>query len=335
MRVRARRSCCCTRRCTTDRLRAGHRGTRDRPAGARTRLAWKWRVSPARHPAARRRNSAICSSNSPTAGSGQRRGRRQLGGRIRRLPAGAGATRSHRGRRARQHQRLHAAQRFHSVLLRADGTSRGHQSGVPGFRACVHAAKNPTDKAVVDRVVAPAESHEGARTAAALWKSFTEPGHDLRTRAAQISAPVLITWGAKDVTARRDGVRPYRRGHSGVRIRAAADGSCHLLVGAGGVAGNGPAVRRRGARGARRAPQLSVTVRADVIVDGESATGRGESELIMAISRPASPDLRRVAIGRPVPARAVADPHRRRPGVRRAAGLAAARGDCHEKAPAG
>jgi len=62
-------------------------------------------------------------------------------------------------------------------------------------------AKNPTDEAVVDRVVARAKTDAGARTAAALWGSFTEPGHDLRTRAGAISAPVLITWGTKDVTA--------------------------------------------------------------------------------------------------------------------------------------
>jgi pimeloyl-ACP methyl ester carboxylesterase len=67
-------------------------------------------------------------------------------------------------------------------------------------RAYMH-AKNPTDKAIVNRVVARAKTDDGARIAAALWKSFTDPDHDLRARAAQISAPVLITWGAKDITA--------------------------------------------------------------------------------------------------------------------------------------
>ena len=55
--------------------------------------------------------------------------------------------------------------------------------------------------AIVRRVVHRAKTAEGAKTAAALWKSFTEPGHDLRDRAAQIAAPVLITWGARDLTA--------------------------------------------------------------------------------------------------------------------------------------
>ena len=71
-------------------------------------------------------------------------------------------------------------------------------------------------KAVVQRVVARAKTADGARTAAALWKSFTEPGHDLRTQAAQISAPVLITWGAKDPTA------PLRWGEA---VHAAIPGS--------------------------------------------------------------------------------------------------------------
>lgn len=73
----------------------------------------------------------------------------------------------------------------------------------PAFVRAYMQAKNPADKSVVDRVVARAKTDGGARTAAALWKSFTKPGHDLRTGAAQISAPVLITWGAKDVTAPR------------------------------------------------------------------------------------------------------------------------------------
>ena len=41
-------------------------------------------------------------------------------------------------------------------------------------RAYMH-ARNPRDQAVVDRVVARAKTTDGARTAAALWKSFTDP----------------------------------------------------------------------------------------------------------------------------------------------------------------
>lgn len=71
----------------------------------------------------------------------------------------------------------------------------------PVFVRAYMQARNPVDDAIVHRVVARAKTDDGARTVAALWKSFTEPGHDLRARAGQITAPVLITWGAKDLTA--------------------------------------------------------------------------------------------------------------------------------------
>ena len=103
--------------------------------------------------------------------------------------------------------------RFFCALL---GRPAVTKAVFPAFVRAYMRAKNPKDKAVVVLVVARAKTDEGARTAAALWKSFTEPGHDLRTRAAQISAPVLITWGAKDVTA------PLRWGKA---VQAAIPGS--------------------------------------------------------------------------------------------------------------
>lgn len=93
----------------------------------------------------------------------------------------------------------------HSVFTRLFCAVMGRPAVVkavfPAFVRAYMRAKNPADKAIVNRVVARAKTDGGARTAAALWKSFTDPGHDLRTRTAQINAPVLITWGAKDVTA--------------------------------------------------------------------------------------------------------------------------------------
>src|SRR5262245_4307324 len=94
----------------------------------------------------------------------------------------------------------------------------------PAFVRAYMRAKNPTDKAVVDRVVARAKTDEGARTAAALWKSFTDPGHDLRTQAAQIGAPVLITWGAKDVTAPPRWGKAVRTAIPGSRFEALPTG---------------------------------------------------------------------------------------------------------------
>ena len=93
----------------------------------------------------------------------------------------------------------------HSVFTRFFCAVMGRPTVIkaifPAFVRAYMRAKTPADEAVVDRVVARAKTDDGARTAATLWQSFTDPGHDLRTRAARISAPVLITWGAKDFTA--------------------------------------------------------------------------------------------------------------------------------------
>jgi len=108
----------------------------------------------------------------------------------------------------------------HSVFTRLFCAVMGRPAVVkavfPAFVRVYMRAKNSTDEAVVDRVVARARTDDGAQTAAALWKSFTEPGHDLRARAAEISAPVLVTWGTRDLTA------PARWGKA---VQAAIPGS--------------------------------------------------------------------------------------------------------------
>jgi pimeloyl-ACP methyl ester carboxylesterase len=118
----------------------------------------------------------------------------------------------------------------HSVFTRAFCAVMGRPAVIkavfPAFVRAYMRAKNPTDKALVDRVVARAKTDDGAWTAAALWKSFTEPEHDLRSRAAEIKAPVLITLGARDLTA------PPRWG---MAIQAAIPGSRFESLPAGHV----------------------------------------------------------------------------------------------------
>jgi len=93
----------------------------------------------------------------------------------------------------------------HSMLTRVMCALMGRPAVVravfPPFVRAYMQPRTSTDRAIVRRVVGRAKTADGAKTAAALWKSFTEPGHDLRMRASQIGAPVLITWGAKDPTA--------------------------------------------------------------------------------------------------------------------------------------
>lgn len=99
--------------------------------------------------------------------------------------------------------------------------------GAPLFvRSYMH-ARTPTERAVMRRVVARARTADGSRAAAALWRSFTEPGHDLRQRADEIFAPVLITWGTKDPTA------PVKIGEA---IHAAIPGSTFVGLATGHVA---------------------------------------------------------------------------------------------------
>jgi pimeloyl-ACP methyl ester carboxylesterase len=93
----------------------------------------------------------------------------------------------------------------HTVFTRAFCAVMGRPTVIRAIaplsvRAYMH-ARTPAERAMVDRVVAKARTTSGSHTAAALWRSFTDPGHDLRRRAADIVAPVLITWGTKDPTA--------------------------------------------------------------------------------------------------------------------------------------
>ncbi|WP_319452350.1 MULTISPECIES: alpha/beta fold hydrolase [unclassified Mycobacterium] len=71
----------------------------------------------------------------------------------------------------------------------------------PFFARTYMRPKTAADAAIVSRVNARAKTPEGARIAAALWRSFSAPAHDLRGAAKDIKAPVLITWGAKDLTS--------------------------------------------------------------------------------------------------------------------------------------
>ena len=59
-------------------------------------------------------------------------------------------------------------------------------------------AQTDSDRAIVERAIAKAKTADGLRTAAALWRSFATPGHDLRGRAAELTVPTLIVWGRKD-----------------------------------------------------------------------------------------------------------------------------------------
>ncbi|KAJ5605961.1 hypothetical protein N7510_008742 [Penicillium lagena] len=64
--------------------------------------------------------------------------------------------------------------------------------------------QTPEDKEISRRAQERARTQSGATVAAAIWRSFTDPGHDLRSRGSQIKAPTLIVWGSRDPLYRPD-----------------------------------------------------------------------------------------------------------------------------------
>jgi pimeloyl-ACP methyl ester carboxylesterase len=93
----------------------------------------------------------------------------------------------------------------HTPFTRAFCAAMGHPAVVrrvfPQLVRRYMAAQTPEDSAISARVIARSKTASGSRTAAALWKSFPGEGNDLRGVAGQISAPALITWGARDATS--------------------------------------------------------------------------------------------------------------------------------------
>ncbi|GAB2515809.1 alpha/beta fold hydrolase [Nocardia heshunensis] len=71
---------------------------------------------------------------------------------------------------------------------------------------------SPADDAVIDRATRVAATAAGRATYRSLWHSFNDPGYDLTTRAASITAPTLIVWGG------RDPVLPLRYGKLAHRL---------------------------------------------------------------------------------------------------------------------
>ncbi|WP_096505802.1 alpha/beta fold hydrolase [Mycobacteroides stephanolepidis] len=59
-------------------------------------------------------------------------------------------------------------------------------------------AASANDRAILDRVLARADTDEGVKTVTAVWRSFAAPEHNLLARADRITAPTLIVWGSKD-----------------------------------------------------------------------------------------------------------------------------------------
>jgi pimeloyl-ACP methyl ester carboxylesterase len=75
-------------------------------------------------------------------------------------------------------------------------------------------ATTDSDRRIGERATAMAKRPEGLRVGTGLWRSFATPGHDLRGRAAELTAPTLIVWGKKDVAIP---LRAGRATHDAIR----------------------------------------------------------------------------------------------------------------------
>jgi len=58
--------------------------------------------------------------------------------------------------------------------------------------------RTPTVQAMLARARAHRSDAAGIAIDAALWRSFIDPAHDLRTRASAIRVPTLLVWGRHD-----------------------------------------------------------------------------------------------------------------------------------------
>lgn len=85
------------------------------------------------------------------------------------------------------------------AFARVLGTPSVFRRVAPLFVRGYMKARTDSDREISRRAIAKARTAEGVRIGAALWRSFPAPGHDLRSRAAELTAPTLLVWGKKDI----------------------------------------------------------------------------------------------------------------------------------------
>ncbi|OMC56272.1 alpha/beta hydrolase [Mycobacterium sp. IS-836] len=94
------------------------------------------------------------------------------------------------------------------AFCRALGTPAVFRRAAPPFVRGYMKSRTDNDRQIVERAIAAAKTAEGVRLATGLWRSFPAPAHDLRSRAADLTAPTLIVWGKRDIAI------PLRAAHT-------------------------------------------------------------------------------------------------------------------------
>ncbi|OBA77065.1 alpha/beta hydrolase [Mycobacterium sp. 1554424.7] len=85
------------------------------------------------------------------------------------------------------------------AFCRVIGTPSFVRWGAPAFVRAYMKARTDSDRRIIERAVAAAKTPEGVRVMTGLWRSFVTPEHDLRGRAAELTAPTLVVWGKRDI----------------------------------------------------------------------------------------------------------------------------------------
>jgi pimeloyl-ACP methyl ester carboxylesterase len=103
-------------------------------------------------------------------------------------------------------------------FCRVVGTPALFRRTAPLFVRGYMKAKTDSDREITQRTIAKAKTPDGVRTGTALWRSFATPGHDLRSRAGELSAPTLIVSGKKDIAIPLSAGRATRDAIAGSRL---------------------------------------------------------------------------------------------------------------------
>jgi pimeloyl-ACP methyl ester carboxylesterase len=85
-----------------------------------------------------------------------------------------------------------------NLYCRTLGTPAVMKRALPRSIRSYMKARSDNDNLVQERALARANTREGVRLTASMWRSFAAPEYDLRPHADRITMPCLVIWGSKD-----------------------------------------------------------------------------------------------------------------------------------------